>query len=303
MRSVDLQSGEIDDGRTAGRAFLHWSRERTPIHADFFAQITAGGSIRAKSGIFRHFRGVIFAGRATHIAHTERFGGQRQSQLARATLNNAEFVEGLRKQDPAAAKHLNECFVPSIWRFVYFRVDRDSHVAEDIVGEAVLALVAAATSGSEIEHPSAWLRTVALRRIQDHFRAAARVQHLIEQVQQNTAHADEQDPATQHDRKLKCQTVREAMDRLPESYRMALEWKYVERLSVRVIAERLESSEKSVESILFRARKALRTQLGGQQCDQRRSTAERQANADQPPESSMQRQATLLPTPRLARET
>ena len=38
--------------------------------------------------------------------------------------------------------------LPSIWRFVYFRVDRDSHLAEDIVGEVVLALVSAAAAQS-----------------------------------------------------------------------------------------------------------------------------------------------------------
>ena len=55
--------------------------------------------------------------------------------------------------------------------------------------------------------------------------------------------------------------VRDAMDRLPENYRIALEWKYVDRLSVKVIAERLATTEKSVEAVLFRARNALRDGL------------------------------------------
>ncbi|MCG8652047.1 MAG: sigma-70 family RNA polymerase sigma factor, partial [Pirellulales bacterium] len=125
------------------------------------------------------------------------------------------------------------------------------------------ALVAAVSARTPIEHPIAWLRTVALRRIQDHFRAAARVQHLLEQAQCAEVCEDHQDPAKQHDRKLKRQAVRSAMDGLPESYRLALEWKYVERLSVRVIAQRLSVTEKSVESVLFRARRALRNLLRG----------------------------------------
>ena len=176
-------------------------------------------------------------------------------------LNNADFIDGLRQQDPLAAQHLNEYFVPSIWRFVYFRVDRDPHLAEDIVAEAVLALVNAAASETRIEHPIAWLRTVAQRRIQDHFRAAARVQHLIEEAEPSSDIDPGHDPASQHDQKLERQRVRDAMDRLPNNYRLALEWKYVEQLSVRVIAKRLDASEKSAESILFRARNALRKQL------------------------------------------
>ena len=208
-------------------------------------------------------------------------------------MNNADFIDGLRKQDPAAATHLNECFVPSIWRFVYFRVDGNSHLAEDIVAETVLALVAAAAAGTDVEHPGAWLRTVAMRRIQDHFRAAARVQHLIEQVQQHAGPDDEQDPAVKHDQKLKRQTVREAMDALPESYRLALEWKYVEQLSVRMIADRLDASEKSVESILFRARRALRSQLQGENPG---------ADSSEPPQRREQGQDVIASTSALPPE-
>lgn len=176
-------------------------------------------------------------------------------------MNTAELVDGLRNQDPLAAQRLHECLVPSIWRFVFFRVNQDTHLAEDIVAETVLALVSAAAAGNSIENPGAWLRAVAQRRIHDHFRAAARVQHLVQQVQQQTDSVDRQDPVAKHDQKLQRESVRQAMDELSETYRLVLEWKYVDRLSVRVIAERLETTEKSVESILFRARGALRKQL------------------------------------------
>ncbi|MEM1070997.1 MAG: sigma-70 family RNA polymerase sigma factor, partial [Planctomycetota bacterium] len=193
-------------------------------------------------------------------------------------LNNAEFIDGLRKQDPAAAQHLNECFVPSIWRFVFFRVNRDSHLAEDIVSEAVLALVTAAASEQLIEHPSAWLRTVALRRIQDHFRAAARVQHLVEQAEQQGSQVDSEDPATKHDQDQQRQSVRDAMDRLPDAYRIALEWKYVEKLSVKEIARRLETTVKAAESTLFRARNALRTQLNQDRSEPSQAPAHAEAS-------------------------
>jgi RNA polymerase sigma-70 factor (ECF subfamily) len=52
------------------------------------------------------------------------------------------------------------------------------------------------------------------------------------------------------------------MDDLPEQYRLALEWKYIDGLSVRQIAERLALTEKAAESILFRARREFREGLG-----------------------------------------
>jgi predicted RNA polymerase sigma factor len=51
------------------------------------------------------------------------------------------------------------------------------------------------------------------------------------------------------------------MDQLSDQYRLALEWKYVDQLSVREIAVRFGLTEKAAESILFRARRELREQL------------------------------------------
>lgn len=236
--------------------------------------------------------------------------------LARLILNNAEFIDALKRQEPSAARHLNECFVPSIWRYVYFRVNRDSHLAEDIVAEAVLQLISAASAETAIDNPVAWMRTVALRRIQDHYRAVARVQHLIEQAGRQVEEVDGQDPGAKHDKKLERQSVRKAMDGLPETYRMALEWKYVEQLSVKVIAERLDATVKGAESVLFRARNALRSKL---QSEGFASDSQGSTPLSQPPSSDSSREKTscgdnsgeaavedrpaLLIAPRFARET
>lgn len=176
-------------------------------------------------------------------------------------LNDVELIEGLRDHDPAAAKHLHDCFVPSIWRFVYFRVDQNPHIAEDIVADSVLALVDAVAAGMLIRRPLPWLRKVAVRRIQDHFRAVARVQKLISQAEQQAGDGGVADPADQHDQKLQQQAVRDAMAQLPDVYQLGLELKYLDHLSVKEMAKRMSTTEKAVESILFRARGALRKQL------------------------------------------
>ena len=48
------------------------------------------------------------------------------------------------------------------------------------------------------------------------------------------------------------------MDGLPDEERLALEWKYVDDLSVGQIADRLGRTEKAAESVLYRARRAFR---------------------------------------------
>lgn len=179
-----------------------------------------------------------------------------------AILNDSALVQGLREQDPAAVKHLSDCFLPSVWRFVYVKVNRDRHLAEDIVSETVLALVkAVADTKTDILNPGAWLRSVASNKVTDHFRAAARVQHLIDEAKQSAPVSDDIDAAALQEQSERRGEVRDVMDQLSDQHRMVLEWKYIETLSVRVMAERLDITEKAVESILFRARRDFRERM------------------------------------------
>ncbi|HUU09262.1 MAG TPA: sigma-70 family RNA polymerase sigma factor [Phycisphaerae bacterium] len=52
--------------------------------------------------------------------------------------------------------------------------------------------------------------------------------------------------------------VAAVMDGLPDDQRQAMEWKYMDDLSVREIARRLGRTEKAAETVLYRARNAFR---------------------------------------------
>lgn len=162
---------------------------------------------------------------------------------------------------------LCDCYLPPLWRFVCTRVNGDHHLAEDITNETILAMLTAIQScsqnpgDSEILNPAGWLRTVAGRRIADHFRAAARVQHLLQQSPNRQAEDGISDPAVQHELAETRREVRQTMDDLPDQSRLALEWKYLDKLSVREIAARWGMTEKAAESILFRARREFRERM------------------------------------------
>ena len=66
------------------------------------------------------------------------------------------------------------------------------------------------------------------------------------------------DPETQLDRRELARLVQVTLDHLPGRYGDALEWKYLQGLSVEEIAERLGLGCKAVESLLTRARQAFR---------------------------------------------
>jgi RNA polymerase sigma-70 factor (ECF subfamily) len=57
--------------------------------------------------------------------------------------------------------------------------------------------------------------------------------------------------------------VEATLDALPGRYGEALEWKYIDGLSVREIAGRLALGEKATESLLTRARESFREAIAG----------------------------------------
>ena len=156
---------------------------------------------------------------------------------------------------------LYERYLPSVWRLVCIRVDGDTHLAEDLVNETMLALFKTfdKQSSSEIQSLGGWLHTVAKRKVQDHYRAVARVRHLVEKAAENQNVPEVALPSSEIEIAKEQRTeVRSVMDSLSDQFRLALEWKYIEGLSVAAIAERLDVTTKAAESILFRARKAFR---------------------------------------------
>lgn len=178
-------------------------------------------------------------------------------------LSDSDLLQALKQRDPAAFQQANDRFLPTLWRFVYLKVSGDQHVAEDIVSETMLALVQAMSDPElVIENIGGWLRGVASHKVNDYFRAASRVRHLVDDVRQNDSHSRRPETpdeiAESEERRVE---VRVVMEALTEQYRLALEWKYLDKLSVRQIAARWRTTEKAVESILFRARREFRDRM------------------------------------------
>lgn len=108
----------------------------------------------------------------------------------------------------------------------------------------------------------AWMRAVADHKLHDYFRAAARVQHLLDSAGAVLAKDDLTEPSHAQELDERRAAIRKVMEGLAEPHRLILEWKYLDRLSVRDIAQRMEVTEKAAESILFRARREFRSSLG-----------------------------------------
>jgi len=128
-------------------------------------------------------------------------------------------------------------------------------LAEDLTAETFMAAVAAVKQDrvGAAEVTVAWLVGVARHKLADHWRRAAREQRGLAEVAVLAAEAD--DPWDEH---LDVQVAHAALARLPGPQRAALTLRYLDGLPVAEVAGYLGRSVHATETLLVRARSALR---------------------------------------------
>src|SRR5215475_2250635 len=180
---------------------------------------------------------------------------------ARCGLTDVELLYGARRGDAEAWRTLYVRYLPFVWRQAHALLG-DPHAAEDVTSEVMLALLRNIDNlESEVPKLGGWLRTVVRCKAADHQRALIRSRAKMAVAATRLA-ADES--TAQHSPSAPLEVVETknrvhlALDSLPERQRIVLEWKYLDGLSVREMAERLGETEKAIESVLYRARREFR---------------------------------------------
>ena len=155
---------------------------------------------------------------------------------------------------------------PGLYRFALARLDRDEDAAEEVAQATICKAIAKLHTYRGEAALFTWLCAFCRYEISAHFRKnkrAARQVDLVEDAPEVRAALESlgagfDGPQSALDRQELGRLVQVALDQLPPHYGSALEWKYLEELSVKEIATRLELSPKAAESLLTRAREAFR---------------------------------------------
>jgi RNA polymerase sigma-70 factor (ECF subfamily) len=126
-------------------------------------------------------------------------------------------------------------------------------VAEDLTAETFLAAVAATQQGAVPDVNVAWLIGVARHKLVDHWRGLGREARTLTQAGRLTEKVD--DP---WEEELDRSAVYEALAQLNGHQRSALTLKYLDGLPVAQVAKHLGRSVRATETLLARARSALR---------------------------------------------
>lgn len=176
-------------------------------------------------------------------------------------------LRAARAGDADAITRFYDAHIDGLYTFIYYRVGRDTALAEDVVQETfALALSRRADYDPARGSVGSWLTVLSRNVIRDHLRAHQRSDDLAaawERVdatlaQTFAAMAERPLPGEVLERAETRDLVHMAIANLPEQYRTVLARKYVDGDSLEVLAGDLGISVDAAKSLLARARRAFR---------------------------------------------
>jgi RNA polymerase sigma-70 factor (ECF subfamily) len=177
-------------------------------------------------------------------------------------VNDKELVDKLRNREPAAVVELCNAYFDRIYRLVFSQVDGDRDVAQDIAQETFLAAFKSAHRFRGQSKVYTWLYSIANRKVADFYRWRKREgKHRADPLENQVSEA-ETDGTVESEETSK--SIQQALSCLPLHYKQVLLLKYVEEMPVAEICQVMDRSSKSVEGLLTRARRELRSELTAQ---------------------------------------
>ena len=168
--------------------------------------------------------------------------------------------------DEAAFEKFSDDYIPALYRFATRRLQGDRELARDIVQSTLCKVIEKLASFRGDATLMTWLCAVCRNEIAGHFRRGKKRAGEVEFQEQEDlfgaalalGNGGFDGPERAALRNEVHELVHDALDALPAHYGKALEWKYIDNVSVKEIAQRLGVGPKAAESLLTRAREAFR---------------------------------------------
>ncbi|MBD3869197.1 MAG: sigma-70 family RNA polymerase sigma factor [Acidobacteria bacterium] len=182
-------------------------------------------------------------------------------------FENRRLVKQMLAGEERAFDRFFDEYFPGLYRFAMTRMDGNPDGAEEVAQATLCAAISKLATYRGEAALFTWLCTFCRHEISAWYRRRDRPGKKIDLVEDSPEVAGALDslravladgPESRLEQMELTRLVHVALDRLPGRYANALEWKYLEGVSVREIAQRLDLSTKAAESLLTRARGAFR---------------------------------------------
>ncbi|CAN5121160.1 sigma-70 family RNA polymerase sigma factor [soil metagenome] len=182
-----------------------------------------------------------------------------------------DLVRRLTAGDQRAFDAFFNMYFPRLYRFTLVRLGDDPDAACDVVQQALCKAVRSIHTWRGEATLFTWLCQICRNELASWFKKRGREREHVVLIEdhpdiraalESTGASMAGDPLAGAKRAELARLVQAALDWLPQRYGDALEWKYIEGLTVEEIAARLETSVVAAQSLLARARRAFRENFG-----------------------------------------
>jgi RNA polymerase sigma-70 factor, ECF subfamily len=173
------------------------------------------------------------------------------------TTADQKLVAAVLRKDRKATAEFVSLHADAVYSYVRRRLIPRVDLADDLVQEVFLAAWESLSNFRGTSSLRGWLLGIARHKVEDYYRARLRELEPLPEAELEVAASGS--VAELHlDETLDERTLQEKISRvlasLPESYSVALLWRYWEKRSTREMAERTGKTEKAIERLLARAR-------------------------------------------------
>lgn len=181
--------------------------------------------------------------------------------------DDLKLAKALIKGDEKVFNHFFKGYYPKLFRFIMSRVQQDKDLSDDFAQQTMCNAIDKMHTYRGEAALFTWMCQISRSLIYAHFLKENRRSKTVipiadtsevRDILDNIAMHENEQPENVSEKFELSQLITEVMDNLPNNYGDILEWKYVEKLSVNEIAEKLNTSMVSVQSSLGRARKVFK---------------------------------------------
>lgn len=193
----------------------------------------------------------------------------RDTQISASTRSDECLIDALVEGDHGAFAELMSRYKTPLYRFILRNVGAASD-AEDLLQDVFVSLYAKAASYDPAWKASTWIYRIALNKCRDHARRQ-RLRRFVSldrnpDADESAGAAEAVDPGPDVEHVIihreELRRLAAAMEKLPHQIRSAAVLHLIEGRSQMECAEILGLTRKSVEMLVYRARKTLRRKLG-----------------------------------------
>ena len=179
-------------------------------------------------------------------------------------LQEKELLQKAKRGDKESIAAIYDMHYQAIYRYIYYRVS-DSAAAEDLAADVFIRMLDKLPDYQDRGKPFlAWLYTISRNIVIDYHRSQSKTELIP--IQEQIITDDLPGPSKQIEDRQVEDCFRKALERIPESQRLILIYRFIEKHPTPKILELTGKSDRAIRSLQHRSLRSMEKALREENC-------------------------------------